>query len=95
MKIKSIMFLALLALTGCGDTTGFRTENLCPPADKGLRDFIIECAKVANPMSDEEGEDLVQQCEFTGERVMCPKVTYRVTYTWDGQEISRELMEAK
>ena len=27
--------------------------------------FIIDCATAANPMSDEEGEDLVYQCELT------------------------------
>lgn len=93
--MRVCILFAILVLIGCDNKTHFRTENKCPPADKGLRDFILECAKVANPMSDEEGEDLVRQCEFTGERVMCPHVVYKVTYTWDGNEISRERVEAK
>ena len=32
--------------------------------------FVVECATAANPRSDEEGEDLVQQCEDTGFRVL-------------------------
>lgn len=27
--------------------------------------FVIDCARAANPHSDEEGEDLVAQCEHT------------------------------
>ena len=33
--------------------------------------FIIDCAKAANPMSDEEGEDLVAQCERTATNLFC------------------------
>lgn len=33
--------------------------------------FIINCAKAANPLSDEEGEDLVAQCERTSEHLFC------------------------
>ena len=40
-----------------------------------LSAFIIKCAEAANPLSDEEGEDLVYQCERTGENVICPFVT--------------------
>lgn len=36
--------------------------------------FIIECAKAANPMSDEEGEDLVKQCGQTSFELFCEKV---------------------
>jgi hypothetical protein len=36
--------------------------------------FIIECAKAANPMSDEEGEDLVRQCEQTSLELFCERV---------------------
>lgn len=36
--------------------------------------FIIECAKAANQMSDEQGEDLVKQCEQTSLELFCEKV---------------------
>lgn len=36
--------------------------------------FIVDCASAANPKSDEEGEDLVEQCEETAKNVLCPEV---------------------
>lgn len=35
--------------------------------------FIVDCARAANPMSDEEGEDLVAQCEKTSTNLYCVK----------------------
>lgn len=40
----------------------------------GRAKFIIECAKAANPMSDEEGEDLVKECERTSFSLFCESV---------------------
>jgi hypothetical protein len=34
-------------------------------------DFILKCAEAANPKSDEEGEDLVMQCEKTSRNLFC------------------------
>ena len=31
--------------------------------------FILQCAKNANPLSDEEGEDLVKQCDRTADGI--------------------------
>jgi hypothetical protein len=36
--------------------------------------FIIECARAANPMSDEEGEDLVAQCDIISSRLFCTRI---------------------
>lgn len=36
--------------------------------------FIIDCATAANPRSDEEGEDLVEQCDQTSRSLFCPQV---------------------
>lgn len=36
--------------------------------------FIIDCAKAANPMSDEEGEDLVAECRKTAYYLYCERV---------------------
>lgn len=41
-----------------------------------LSTFVIKCAEAANPKSDEEGEDLVEQCEITGTNVVCPVLEY-------------------
>ena len=42
----------------------------CPNPERQA-EFIIACAKAANPMSDEEGEDLVKQCEWTSQNLFC------------------------
>lgn len=68
MKAQTFLLLAL-ALSGCGDSLKVEPFERCTvPAEHrdALLKFVIDCAKAANPMSDEEGEDLVQQCERTG-----------------------------
>ena len=45
-------------------------KKICKDNDKRAK-FIIDCAKAANPMSDEEGEDLVLQCERTSNALFC------------------------
>lgn len=42
--------------------------------------FIIECAGAANPHSDEEGEDLVRQCEQTATRLYGRLTSYCVLH---------------
>ncbi len=42
--------------------------------------FIIECAGAANPHSDEEGEDLVLQCERTATRLYGRTTSYCVVH---------------
>jgi len=37
-----------------------------------LADWTLRCIERGNPMSDEEGEDLVEQCEESGVRIVCP-----------------------
>jgi hypothetical protein len=48
-------------------------HRICKNNDKRA-EFIINCAKAANPMSDEEGEDLVKQCERTSYDLFCEYV---------------------
>ena len=64
---------ALLALA-C-QRTELRHRPVCqtPEERKALTDAVIACAKAGNPMSDEEGEDLVAQCEKTMARAVCPE----------------------
>jgi hypothetical protein len=40
--------------------------------------FIIECAEAANPKSDEEGEDLVAQCEYTSRNLFCTRENLKI-----------------
>jgi hypothetical protein len=88
-KEETILFYVLMAvvtiiLFGMGklayDTTAERKaqpkwtwHQICKDNDKRA-EFIINCAKAANPMSDEEGEDLVEQCERTSRNLFCESV---------------------
>jgi hypothetical protein len=51
----------------------WRWKEICKDNDKRA-EFIVNCAKAANPMSDEEGEDLVLQCERTSRNLFCDSV---------------------
>jgi len=64
--------LAALALVGACNGPIVRVTP-CRGVHQGhvqeAQAFIVDCAAAANPMSDEEGEDLVAQCERTAERL--------------------------
>ncbi len=78
--------LLLLLLIGCSGEpkeyipqTRISTENYCGDAERqSLIDFVQKCIANGNNMSDEEMEDVIEQCETTGNRIVCPmtKVTY-------------------
>lgn len=40
------------------------------------RTWVLECVRVGNPMSDEEGEDLVDECLDSSEDLFRPACTY-------------------
>lgn len=69
-----ILLISMLVLVSCGSNYEFTRGTINKCQGKELADFIVKCAKAANPMSDEEGEDLVQQCEWTGQRIYCKEV---------------------
>lgn len=78
MKIMILLVISLL-LFGCNNPKSVRVEKVTKrkctsekDRDK-LANFIVKCAEAANPKSDEEGEDLVAQCEQTGINVVCPE----------------------
>lgn len=72
--------LLAMCLVGCENQPDDRMYRNCDPNTPGRADFIIKCAEAANPKSDEEGEDLVSQCEKTSEELFCPYVMHH----WDG-----------
>lgn len=82
------ILILLPLIVGCSVENYVRRnqEPKCStPAEKReLAAFIVACAKAANPMSDEEGEDLVAQCENTGVRTVCPFVETCQTVTNSG-----------
>ena len=92
--LKMLLLLPLLFLSSCGDEPpqGYDCSRngmgyclarfgysklICDVKNRAK--FIIDCAKAANPMSDEEGEDLVRQCEETSAHLFCKKVY------WEGK----------
>jgi hypothetical protein len=79
--MKKLIFTLIVLISGC-DSEPYTAEmdltDCSGLADK-VSEFILACAKAANPMADEEGEDLVRQCQITGEQVLCPKRRYIVT----------------
>lgn len=72
--MNKILLLSLV-LFGCSETRRIERTyiNMCDTKEQKvqLAKFIVDCAKAANPLSDEEGEALVAQCEKTGRRVVC------------------------
>lgn len=49
-------------------------------------EWILKCIKNGNPMSDEEGEDLVKQCEWSANSLgfQCARYDYLVCLTDNG-----------
>lgn len=72
-------------------TTIIKTEQHCttPEERKQLAQFIVDCGKAANPLSDEEGEDLIAQCDTSGIRALCPDHLHRELY-YSGNDGDRQ-----
>jgi hypothetical protein len=82
--IKRILMVGLLVLfTGCSSdvTLTVDVDNKITSKYKEASEFILTCAKNANPLSDEEGEDLVYQCQKTAERIYA-ELIFGYCYTW-------------
>lgn len=87
--ISAVIILCIAITSGCSNYTEVRLEpkpdcTSNPEVRKQLAEFVLTCAKNANPLSDEEGEDLVAQCQKTGTQVVCPVTMSHVTYNCDG-----------
>ncbi len=79
--------ICLLALTfACADyPPSLSSITVCDSQTAERRaEFIVQCSTAANPHSDEEGEDLVSQCEKTAKNLFCRKeksLYYHDTYS--------------
>lgn len=51
-----------LLLVGCDDGVPAHFKKECVTSNSTAQSCMIECARAANPHSDEEGEDLVREC---------------------------------
>lgn len=71
----------MAALLGCNDVPHVQAQCVIDAEQReAAAAFVIGCAAAANPLSDEEGEDLVAQCEASAARLFC---RHRVRF-WDG-----------
>lgn len=68
-----------LLLGGCAQDVPTKFEQRCDSIGEGAQACMIECARVANPRSDEEGEDLVRECAGQCRELNC---TRRVWFYW-------------
>lgn len=66
--MKTLVPILLLGL-GC-DRATVRYEPFCQP-DAARAEWVAKCAEAANPKSDEEGEDLVAQCDVSSKSLFC------------------------
>jgi hypothetical protein len=72
MNARIILLTSAMLTTGCGSSDDKISEVQYDMSIRGSTDaaeFIIRCAEAANPLSDEEGEDLVVQCERTASNI--------------------------
>lgn len=82
---RLLLLISLASLAACdeGPRIYEETRPFCdtPELRQKVADFVVNCAKAANPMSDEEGEDLVAECRRSGQAVLCPERTYTYEYS--------------
>lgn len=82
---RILLLVALATLAGCEGPPRLYEEQkpVCdtPELRQNVADFVVQCAKAANPMSDEEGEDLVAECRRSGMLMLCPEQTFTYNYS--------------
>ena len=72
-KALALTLLACAAACDGSASVYWRRECLIESAERRAK-FVLDCATAANPHSDEEGEDLVSQCESTAAALFCSSV---------------------
>ena len=92
----AVFLLIPMFLVGCG--TGvpqtpdvkYRIVQHCSSESErqAMAMFVIDCASAANPKSDEEGEDLVEQCQYTAQALLCPEHRHKITTVSDGNGLT-------
>jgi hypothetical protein len=91
------VIISIILLAGCTDRERSIVEHRCEfiKVEK-LMSAVNSCVKFGNPMSDEEGEDLVSQCEQTVKQMMCPrKQVYIEYYRFTYDRYSERVIEGK
>ena len=78
IKIVVSIFIIFMSV-GCTDKSLFQIDidkEIPKASTSKAAEFILTCAKNANPLSDEEGEDLVKQCQYTAVELFGEKEFY-------------------
>lgn len=75
--MRSALLLMIVTFFGCNEPGPPRLnyhKECTPEQTEKLSTWILECIKNANPLSDEDPEDWISQCERTGKRILCGKI---------------------
>lgn len=82
---RILLLVALATLAGCEGPPRVYEERkpVCdtPELREKVAEYTVACAKAANPMSDEEGEDLVAECRRSSMVILCPEQTFTYEYS--------------
>lgn len=88
--ISSIIFVSTF-LFACEPVIRTDIVRECDEKDVEQRNAVVkcvvDCSAAANPKSDEEGEDLVAQCDVTCKSMICPLKT--ITIRCDSDHCAR------
>ena len=79
--------ILFMALTGCQQKWVKVVDDLYCSRETKITDFVIQCSNAANPMSDEEPEDLVTECNRVARLNYCkhmPHVKYTARFHFAG-----------
>jgi hypothetical protein len=71
------VIVIFVVIAGCAPgEPRLRYEHECttPEQAEKLAPWLLKCIEAANPMSDEEPEDWIAQCERTGIKTLCSRV---------------------
>lgn len=82
-----IAAVAICFACACAPEVIVETEAAPTAAERhAAAEMVIRCAAAANPHSDEEGEDLVAQCERTARRIHYATFV-NVCRVWKGGDV--------
>lgn len=81
--MKYYFLIGFFFLVGCTDYpyqyTEIRTDFLCSPeVTEQKANFILECIKNGNPVSDEEPEDWIPICQSMANKTFCELRQYKI-----------------
>lgn len=96
MQVKFLIMAATITVA-CGEESKWTEVShgrVCESDTerKQLVEATLACIKVGNPMSDEEGEDLVEQCEATMVRTVFPERRVMIYRRGTGYEYDRRVL---